>query len=98
MVRLNLPVTLIVVSNATFGWIRAGQRHGYDSRFFATSFSRTDHARVAEGFGLTARTVTDPRNLGATLRQAIAHDGPVLVDVICQPLDEANAPVSEWVA
>jgi acetolactate synthase I/II/III large subunit len=98
MVRLNLPVTLIVVSNATFGWIRAGQRHGYDSRFFATSFSRTDHARVAEGFGLTARTVTDPLNLRQTLEQAIAHDGPVLVDVICQPLDEANAPVSEWVA
>ncbi len=98
MVRLNLPVTLVVVSNATYGWIRAGQRHGYDSRFFATSFGRTDHARVAEGFGLTARTVTDPRNLAATLEQAIAHDGPTLVDVVCQPLDEANAPVSEWVA
>ena len=98
MVRLNLPVTLVVVSNATYGWIRAGQRHGYDSRFFATSFSRTDHARVAEGFGLTARTVTDPRNLGSTLQQALDHDGPTLIDVICQPLDETNAPVSEWVA
>jgi acetolactate synthase-1/2/3 large subunit len=98
MVRLGLDVTLVVVSNATYGWIRAGQRHGYDKRFFATSFSRTDHARVAEGFGLTARTVTDPRNLKSTLEQALAHEGPALVDVICQPLDEANAPVSEWVA
>jgi acetolactate synthase-1/2/3 large subunit len=98
MVRLGLKVTLVVVSNATFGWIRAGQRHGYGSRFFATSFGRTDHARVAEAFGLTARTVTDPRNLKPTLEQALAHDGPTLVDVICQPLDEANAPVSEWVA
>jgi len=36
--------------------------------------------------------------LEGVLKQAVAHDGPTLVDVICQPLDEANAPVSEWIA
>jgi acetolactate synthase-1/2/3 large subunit len=29
---------------------------------------------------------------------AIEADGPTLVDVIAQPLHEARAPVSEWVA
>jgi acetolactate synthase-1/2/3 large subunit len=33
----------------------------------------------------------------ATLAAAIAHDGPALVDVITQPLHEAQAPVSEWI-
>ena len=28
----------------------------------------------------------------AILSQAIDHDGPTLIDVICQPLEEANAP------
>jgi acetolactate synthase-1/2/3 large subunit len=42
--------------------------------------------------------VTDPNALEAALRQAIAHPGPSLVDVVCQPLHEAQAPVSEWVA
>jgi acetolactate synthase-1/2/3 large subunit len=28
----------------------------------------------------------------------VEHGGPTLVDVICQPLHEARAPVSEWVA
>lgn len=98
MVRLNLPVTLVVVANAHYGWIRAGQRHRYDARFFATSFSRTDHAKVAEGFGLKAWSVENPHALRGALSEAIAHDGPSLVDVTCQPLDEANAPVSEWVA
>jgi acetolactate synthase-1/2/3 large subunit len=32
------------------------------------------------------------------LKAAVEHGGPTLVDVITQPLQEAHAPVSEWVA
>jgi thiamine pyrophosphate-dependent acetolactate synthase large subunit-like protein len=32
------------------------------------------------------------------LAEAVAYGGPTLVDVITQPLHEANAPMSEWVA
>ncbi len=32
------------------------------------------------------------------LAQAVAHGGPSLVDILTQPLHEAAAPVSEWVA
>jgi len=42
--------------------------------------------------------VEDPDALETTLRRAVAHDGPALVDVISQPLNEAAAPVSEWIA
>ncbi len=30
--------------------------------------------------------------------EAIETDAPTLVDVVTQPLEEARAPVSEWVA
>jgi acetolactate synthase-1/2/3 large subunit len=42
--------------------------------------------------------VSDPAELNSILKKAIAHDGPTLVDIVCQPLHEAQAPVSEWVA
>jgi acetolactate synthase-1/2/3 large subunit len=42
--------------------------------------------------------VEDPADLQAALSAAIAHEGPSLVDVISQPLQDARAPVSEWVA
>ena len=35
---------------------------------------------------------------GSALRTAIESGEPTLVDLICQPLHEARAPVSEWVA
>ncbi len=96
--RLNLPITFVVVSNSAFGWIKAGQRHGFDRRFYSVDFSRTNHAAVASAFGVKSWRVEDPADLEGALKQAVAHDGPSLVDVICQPLDEAKAPVSEWVA
>lgn len=33
-----------------------------------------------------------------TLKLAVEASEPVLVDVLCQPLEEARAPVSEWIA
>lgn len=98
MVRLNIPATFVVVSNAVFGWIKAGQKTGYDERYFSVDFTRTDHAKVAEAYGVKSWRVSDPAELRSALAQAIAHDGPTLVDIIAQPLQDANAPVSEWVA
>lgn len=96
--RLGLPVTLVVVSNAVYGWIKAGQKSGYGQRYFSVDFNRTDHAAVAAAFGLKSWRVEDPAKLKSTLAEAFAHGGPTLVDVVCQPLHEAKAPVSEWVA
>jgi acetolactate synthase-1/2/3 large subunit len=98
IVRHNMPITSIVFSNATYGWIKAGQDSGFGKRFYNVDFNRTDHAAVASAFGVRSWTVSDPRELENVLKQAFAHDGPTLVDVISQPLHEAAAPVSEWVA
>jgi acetolactate synthase-1/2/3 large subunit len=98
IVRLGLPITFVVFSNACYGWIKAGQKTAYQSRFFSVDFSRTDHARGAEAFGLKAWRVEDPDQLEPTLKKALEAGGPTLVDVIAQPLQEARAPVSEWVA
>jgi acetolactate synthase-1/2/3 large subunit len=96
--RYKLPVTLVVISNATYGWIKAGQKSGYGQRYFSVDFGVTDHAKVAEAFGVRGFRVEDPSKLGAVLREALKSDQPTLVDIVCQPLHEARAPVSEWVA
>jgi acetolactate synthase-1/2/3 large subunit len=97
-VRCKLPITFVVISNAVYGWIKAGQKSGYRSRYFSVDFGVTDHARVADAFGVRSWRVTDPAKLDSALKAALAHGGPSLVDIVCQPLHEAQAPVSEWVA
>jgi acetolactate synthase-1/2/3 large subunit len=98
VVRLKLPITFIVISNAVYGWIKAGQKSGYDRRYFSVDFGVTDHAKVAAGFGVKSWQVTRPEDLKDIFKKALEADGPTLVDVVCQPLHEARAPVSEWVA
>jgi acetolactate synthase-1/2/3 large subunit len=96
--RLKLPLTSIVISNATYGWIKAGQKAGYGQRYFSVDFGVTDHAAVASAFGIKSWRVTEPFQVQPVLKQALASAEPTLVDIVCQPLHEAKAPVSEWVA
>jgi acetolactate synthase-1/2/3 large subunit len=96
--RYRLPITFIVISNASYGWIKAGQRSGYAQRYFGVDFTVTDHAAVAAAFGVKSWRVTEPSALGKALKDALAHGAPSLLDIVCQPLHEAKAPVSEWIA
>ncbi len=97
LVRLDLPVTLIVCNNASYGWIKAGQK-SRGSEYFSVDFSDSDHAAIARAYGLRARRVEDPAELGDAMREALTAPGPFLLDVLTQPLEEANAPVSKWIA
>ncbi|HJP23541.1 MAG TPA: thiamine pyrophosphate-binding protein [Alphaproteobacteria bacterium] len=96
--RLGLPVTVVVVNNGTFGWIKAGQHHQYQGRYQSVDFSPGDHAAVAAAYGFDTWRVEDPNELGAALSAAVASSRPALVDVVCRPLHETEAPVSEWIA
>lgn len=98
IVRNKLPIKSVVFSNAVYGWIKAGQDSGFGKRYYNVDFDRTDHAAVASAFGVKSWTVEDPAEFASVMKQALEHDGPTLVDVISQPLHEAAAPVSEWIA
>lgn len=96
IVRRGVPLKMIVFSNAVYGWIKASQKTGYGQRYFSVDFNRTDHARVAEAFGVKAWRVEDPADLESVLKAALMHDGPALVDVISQELQDTAVPVSQW--
>lgn len=98
VVRLGLPITFIVLSNSVFGWIKAGQKSGFGERYFSVDFSQTDHAAVAEAYGVKTWRVSQTDQLKPALAAALEAGVPTLVDIATQPLQEARAPVSEWVA
>ncbi|MBB6255261.1 thiamine pyrophosphate-binding protein [Nitrospirillum iridis] len=96
IVRKRVPLTMIVISNSSYGWIKASQKAGYDARYFSVDFDRTDHALVAEAYGIKAWTVRDPTELDGIIRKALSFGGPTLIDVIAQPLEQSSVPVSQW--
>lgn len=94
--RCRAPITFVVFSNSNFGWIKASQKADKGARYYNVDFGRTDQAAVAAAYGVKSWRVEDPAQLEPVLRQAIAHDGPTLIDVICQPLEDSAAPVRRW--
>ena len=97
--RLSLPIIFIVISNSVYGWIKAGQKSSFNKRYYSVDFSRTDHARVAASYGIKTWTVKKHNELKKFISEAIKYKrGPCLIDIISQPLEEAKAPVSEWIA
>ena len=94
---MDEQLTLIVLNNASYGWIKAGQKQLADG-YFSVDFSRSDHAAIAAAYGIRGLRVEHPSERRAALSQALTADKPVLVDVIVQPLEETRAPVSKWVA
>ena len=94
--RAGAPITFIVLSNSNFGWIKASQRDDCGARYYNVDFQRGDHAAIAAAYGVTSWQVSDPHKLEGVMREALAHDGPTLIDIVCQPLEEAQAPVRRW--
>ena len=96
VVRHSAPITYVVFSNSAFGWIKASQEADCDKRYYNVDFNRVDHAAIASAYGVKSWRVEDPSNLKQVFIDAVEHAGPSLIDIVTQPLEEANAPVRRW--
>lgn len=82
-VAYNVPLTVLILNNSALGMVRQWQTLFYGKRYFATELERkTDFVKLAEAFGLPARRVTTGDELDTALAEAMAHDGPFLIDVV----------------
>ena len=79
--QLGLPVKVIVLNNGTLGFVELEMKA---SGFLDTAveLKNPNFAAMAEAMGIRGIRVEDPQKLEDALRQALAHDGPALVDVV----------------
>lgn len=95
LARLDLPVTIVVVNNAAFSWIEAGQRN-YAEFGWGVDFSDLNYAAIADAFGLTGHRVNEPEEYASSLRTAVSTDGPSLIDLPVQSLPSIDNPPVDW--
>jgi thiamine pyrophosphate-dependent acetolactate synthase large subunit-like protein len=88
-------VTVVIVNNAAFSWIEAGQRSFADFSF-GVDFDGLDYAAVAEAFGLTGFRVEAADEYEAVLRAAVELDGPAVVDLPTLPLPGLEGTPVDW--
>ena len=84
LVHYELPVKIVLFDNATLGMVRLEMLvDGLPS--FGTDSPAIDYAAVAQAVGIPSVRVEDPTQIRSALRQAFAHDGPALVDLVTDP-------------
>jgi pyruvate dehydrogenase (quinone) len=88
-VRYKLPVKIVVLNNSSLGQIKWEQLLFLGNPEFGCDLQPVDFAIVAEGFGVRGLRIEDPANCARTLDDALAHDGPALVDAVV----DANEPM-----
>lgn len=100
--RYNIPVIEVVVNNHVLGMVRQWQTLFYEGRYSATVLNdKADFVKVAEALGCRGIRVTEKEELESALKEALACNGPVLLD--CQidcddkvfPMVPAGAPIEE---
>ena len=84
----GLPVKVIILNNGYLGMVRQWQELFWQGRYAGTSFApfQPDFARLAGAYGVLGQSVHEAGDLEDALREALAHDGPALVDVHVNPM------------
>ncbi|TML57171.1 MAG: thiamine pyrophosphate-binding protein [Actinobacteria bacterium] len=80
-VARRLPLVVVLSNNGSYGTIRMAQEQEFPGRSIATDLVNPDFARMAEAYGALGLTASEPGDVEPALRHALAHDGPVLVEV-----------------
>jgi pyruvate dehydrogenase (quinone) len=80
----QVPVKAVVYNNSTLGMVKlemlvAGMPD------FGTDHEKVNYADIAEACGIKAFRIEDPKDVKSVLAEALAYDGPALVDVVTDP-------------
>jgi acetolactate synthase-1/2/3 large subunit len=80
--QYGAKVKTFISNNGSYGTIRAHQEAAYKRRVHGTDLKNPDFAKWAESFGAKGLTVRTIEEASRVVAEAMAHDGPVVVDVI----------------
>jgi len=78
----GIAIKVFIMNNGYLGMVRQWQELFWDKRYSQVDMGQwPDFVKVAEAYGATGLRFEDKSTLVADMRQAIATEGPVLVDV-----------------
>jgi pyruvate dehydrogenase (quinone)/pyruvate oxidase len=88
----DLPVKVVVMRNDVLGLIKWEQMAFLGNPQYGVELSPVDFVKVAEACGLTGVRIEQPSRCRDQLREALAIDGPVLVEAVVDPHEMPLTP------
>ena len=82
----NLPVKMVIINNGCLGMVRQWQQFFFHKRYSSTVWNyMPDFVKIAEGYDIPGRRVTDPKEVRNAIEAMMAAPGPQLVEFKVSP-------------
>ena len=97
----KIPVKIVVLNNDHLGMVRQWQELFFDKRYASTVMVNPDFVKIAEGYHIEARRVSERKDLKEAIEEMIASDKPYFLEVKVEkednvfPMIPSGASVSE---
>lgn len=79
--QTQAAVKIIVLNNSFLGMVRQWQQLFFDKRYSSTELVNPDFIKIAEGYGIAAKSIDARADLQAAVETMLAHKGSYLLEV-----------------
>ena len=91
-VKYKLPIKVVVLNNSSLGMIKWEQMVFLGNPEYGCELEKIDFAAFARACGAEGFSVDDPKDLPRVLDDAMAIDGPVVIDATVDPYEPPMPP------
>jgi len=97
----NVPVKIVVLNNDHLGMVRQWQELFFDKRYASTVMTNPDFVKIAEGYHIKSRRVTERGDLQDAVQEMMASRDPYFLEVKVEkednvfPMIPSGASVSD---
>ncbi len=99
--QYKADVKVVILNNNFLGMVRQWQELFFERRYSFTELINPDFIKIAEGYGVEAKRVTERTDLLSALKNMMDFDGPYVLEVVVEkeanvfPMVPSGASVSE---
>ena len=97
----KVPVKIVVLNNEHLGMVRQWQELFFEKRYASTVMVNPDFVKIAEGYSIEAKRVSERKDLKSTIQEMMASKEPYFLEVKVEqednvfPMIPSGASVSE---
>lgn len=97
----NIPVKIVVLNNDHLGMVRQWQELFFENRYASTVMTNPDFVKIAEGYHIEAKRVSERKDLKSTIQEMMASKKPYFLEVKVEkednvfPMIPSGASVSD---
>jgi pyruvate dehydrogenase (quinone)/pyruvate oxidase len=92
LAKYKLNAKIIVIKNNSLGQIKWEQMVFLGNPEYGCELEPIDFVKVAEGCGISAARIEDPKHCGDQLSEALATPGPCLIEAVVDPYEPPFPP------